>query len=450
MVGGPSRGVWKQLDGLFRFGTSGHLGDDELLGRFIAGRWDEAGEAAFAALVERHGPMVLGVCRRVLGDRHEAEDAFQATFLVLARKAGAIARREQLANWLHGVASRTALDARVRADRRRARERRASAMVAIEDGPDDCPERGELRAIIDEELARLPASYRGPVILCELDGLSRQVAARRLGIPEGTLSSRLARAKDLLRHRLTRRGLAPSAAALEVLAQEARAFILPPSVAGSTIQAAARVVAGASLAEAASVSVVTLTQGALNAMLLTKFKGIAFALAAATVVTTGVGVLAQGHAPGQKTGPRAQEDRLGAVEQKLDRILEALGSRQSDSMSGTVGKGGRAGTGRAFGRASGSPPDAASGDAAIAAQDQAGTAPRGGTMSGMMGMRGMQGMMGMGSSPAIEARVADLERRLAEMERRFNAMERRLSRADQPKSAPTDAPEPPFRDAVAK
>ena len=131
------------------------------------------------------------------------------------RKAGAIARREQLANWLHGVASRTALDARARADRRRARERKASATAALEVGPDDGPERGELRAILDEELARLPASYRGPVILCELDGLSRQAAARRLGIPEGTLSSRLARAKDLLRHRLTRRGLAPSVVAIE-------------------------------------------------------------------------------------------------------------------------------------------------------------------------------------------------------------------------------------------
>jgi RNA polymerase sigma factor (sigma-70 family) len=131
---------------------------------------DDAAEAAFAALVERHGPMVLGVCRRVLGDRHEAEDAFQATFLVLARKAGAIARREQLANWLHGVASRTALDARARADRRRAREQRAFAMSAAEAVPDDAAEHGELRAALDEELSRLPASYRGAVVLCARGG----------------------------------------------------------------------------------------------------------------------------------------------------------------------------------------------------------------------------------------------------------------------------------------
>ena len=276
MAGAPSRGVWKQLDELLGFGAWGQIGDDELLGRFVAGRRDESAEAAFAALVERHGPMVLGVCRRVLGDRHEAEDAFQATFLVLVRKAGAIARREQLANWLHGVASRTALDARARTDRRRAREQRAFAMSPAAAGPDDAPERGELRAVLDEELARLPASYRGAVVLCELDGLSRQAAARRLGIPEGTLSSRLARAKDLLRHRLTRRGLAPSIVALEaVLSREARALILPPSLAGSTIQAATRVAAGASLAQAVSASVVTLTQGALHTMLLAKIKGVA-------------------------------------------------------------------------------------------------------------------------------------------------------------------------------
>src|SRR5580704_12702490 len=116
-----SRGVWNQLGGLLVFGATGHLSDEELLGRFVARR-DDAAEAAFAALVERHGPMVLGVCRRVLGDRHEAEDAFQATFLVLARKASSIARREQLANWLHGVACRTALDVRARGTRRKARE----------------------------------------------------------------------------------------------------------------------------------------------------------------------------------------------------------------------------------------------------------------------------------------------------------------------------------------
>ncbi len=237
MRGAPSRGVWKQLDGLFRFGVAGHLGDDELLSRFVGRRdQDDDAEAAFAVLVERHGPMVLGVCRRVLGDRHEAEDAFQATFLVLARKAASIARREQLANWLYGVACRTALDVRARATRRKARERKAHAMSPSEVQSADEAELDELRAILDEELARLPERYRGAVVLCELDGLSRHAAAQRLGIPEGTLSSRLARAKDLLRHRLTRRGLAPSTITLDAaLAPEARAILIPPSLAGSTI-----------------------------------------------------------------------------------------------------------------------------------------------------------------------------------------------------------------------
>ncbi len=191
MAVGPSRDVWKQLDGLFRFGASGPLGDAELLGRFVAGRRDEAAEDAFAALVERHGPMVLGVCRRVLGDRHEAEDAFQATFLVLARKAGAIARREQLANWLHGVASRTALDARARADRRRARERKASATAAVEVGPDDGPE--QLRAAGDpgRGAGAIAGLVSRPADPLRAGRPFAQVAARRLGIPEGSIRGAL-------------------------------------------------------------------------------------------------------------------------------------------------------------------------------------------------------------------------------------------------------------------
>jgi RNA polymerase sigma factor (sigma-70 family) len=245
--------------------------------------------------------MVLGVCRRVLGNRHEAEDAFQATFLVLARKADSIARPEQLANWLFGVARRTALDARARAARRKARERRVHAISRCQIKPagDDQPDLDELQAIFDEELARLPERYRGALVLCELDGLTRRAAAR-LGIPEGTLSSRLARAKDFLRRRLVRRGLALSALALDrAFAREAQArtFVVPLSLVDSTIRAATRVAAGAALAEAASTSIATLTQGVLKAMLLAKFKGIVLGLATAAIITTGVGVLAQ--APSQ-------------------------------------------------------------------------------------------------------------------------------------------------------
>jgi RNA polymerase sigma factor (sigma-70 family) len=459
MAVGPSRGVWKQVESVFRFGVSGHLGDAELLGRFVSGGRDEAAEAAFAALVERHGPMVLGVCRRVLGDRHAAEDAFQATFLVLARKAGAIARREQLANWLHGVASRTALDARYRDDRRRARERKASATAVLEAGPDDGPERLELRAILDEELARLPDAFRGPLILCELDGLSRQAAARRLGIPEGTLSSRLARAKDLLRDRLTRRGLAPSAVAIEGAARPAWSFLVPPSLAGSTIEAAARFAAGAPLAEAVSASVVTLTQGALHTMFLAKIKGVALAMAAAAIVTTGVGVLAQGPENGARRrerealkngpGPASQEDRLGAVEEKLDRILEALGNTRRDVRRGVAGTTPLAGPAR---------------EGPIGPIDPPPPRPRGVRNPGspreepaglieppppqdLVRMRAAMDeakLQALVRSRSIESRFDELERRLADLERRFGAMERRLSRADRagaPDAAPATTPE---------
>ena len=137
--------------------------------------------------------MVLGVCRRVLGNRHAAEDAFQATFLVLARKATAIAKREQLASWLHGVARRAALDARRRAARQHAKEKRLSIMSPA-DGMDEI-QKSELRSILDDELSRLPDRHRAAIVLCELEGLSRREAACRLGVSEGTLSSRLARAK---------------------------------------------------------------------------------------------------------------------------------------------------------------------------------------------------------------------------------------------------------------
>src|SRR5262245_18188397 len=476
MLGASSRGVWKQLDGLFRHGAAGHLGDEELLSRFVARR-DEAAEAAFAALVERYGPMVLGVCRRVLGDRHEAEDAFPATFLVLARKAGSIARREQLANWLFGVACRTALDARARTTRRKAREQRVHAMTGSQDGPadDEEPVLHELRAILDEELARLPERYRGAVVLCELDGLSRRAAARRLGIPGGTLSSRLARAKEVLRQRLGRRGLALSALTLDgALARqaEARTLLVPFSLVDSTIRSATCVAAGASLAEVASTSVATLTQGVLKAMLLAKFKGIVLGLATAAVVTTGVGVLAQ--QPVSRT-PAPDDDRLSVLERKLDRILEALGGShglatpprgpiRADAPKDVAAFPGVWPVPNAAPYAAPHPvpdpvaaprsvppdvaPDPAAAPKGVAPFRGADAAPKGGApdtpadhvpvgkaadlMPYASNRARGQGTRNLGapvgSSPALAARVDALEQRLAELERRFNEMERRFTR----------------------
>jgi RNA polymerase sigma factor (sigma-70 family) len=315
MPGGSSRQVLRQLNTLFHCGVSGPLSDEELLEQFVSGS-DDAAEAAFTALVDRHGGMVLGVCRRVLGDRHAAEDAFQATFFVLARKAPTISRREQLASWLHGVARRAAMDARARATRQHAKEKRLGNMAPVE--RTDEIQTSELRSILDEELARLPERHRAAIVLCELEGLSRHEAAGRLGVSEGTLSSRLSRAKTRLRDRLTRRGLDLSTAALtSTLAQDAQALSIPPSLVDSTIRGATLVATGSSLAGVASTSVITLTEGVLKAMLLSKLKFAFLGLVSVALVTTGAGVVAQDRP--------SDEDRLKSVERKLDRLLEAIG-----------------------------------------------------------------------------------------------------------------------------
>lgn len=291
MLGESSRDVLRHLRTLYRFGVTGDLSDEQLLDRFVARR-DETAQEAFAVLVERHGAMVLGVCRRVLGDVHEAEDAFQATFLILARKAASVVRRERVASWLYGVAVRTAREARGRASRRRAREERVSVPVRV-DPPDDesCH---DLRALLDEELARLPDRYRGAVVLCELEGLSREEAARRLGIPEGTLSSRLARAKAQLRDRLARRGIVPSTGVLSaVFLRASQAATLPLSLLESTVEAATRVAGNGSAAAFVSASVASLTEGVLKTMLLAKLKGIVLGVGTLTAIISGAVVLAQ-------------------------------------------------------------------------------------------------------------------------------------------------------------
>jgi RNA polymerase sigma factor (sigma-70 family) len=179
--------------------------DRQLLEDFLGRR----GEAAFEALVRRHGPMVLGVCRRVLRHAQDAEDAFQAVFLVLARRASAIRRRDNVGGWLHGVACHTARRAAAVRARRRRMEGEA-APRADPEVPEAVAGAADLRPLIDEELRRLPERYRLPVVLCDLEGRTRQEAARLLGWPEGTVASRLARARGRLRVRLARRGLAPA------------------------------------------------------------------------------------------------------------------------------------------------------------------------------------------------------------------------------------------------
>ncbi len=166
------------LQALFDTGATGALSDSELLGRVADRRTrDAAAEPAFAALVERHGPMVLRVCRSILRDEHDAEDAFQATFLVLVHRAAAVRRRESAGSWLHGVALRVAAHARADVARRRRHERRAGNVVANRDPRGAESIGSELGAIIHEELGRLPERYRAAVVLCYLEGQTCEAAA---------------------------------------------------------------------------------------------------------------------------------------------------------------------------------------------------------------------------------------------------------------------------------
>jgi RNA polymerase sigma factor (sigma-70 family) len=189
---------------LYNVGTLGALTDGELLDLFTDRR-DETAELAFATLVERHGAMVLRVCRSLLRDEHDAQDAFQATFLILVRRAGAIRERESVGSWLYGVSLRVSACAKIAASRRRRHERLTAQFVSNRYG--DEAESRELFAIIHDELRRLPDRYRAAIVLCYLEGLTCEAAARRLGWPVGTVKSRLARGRQQLSHRLVRRGL---------------------------------------------------------------------------------------------------------------------------------------------------------------------------------------------------------------------------------------------------
>src|SRR5947209_1042933 len=205
------------------------LTDGQLLEDYISRR----DEAALAALVRRPGPMVWGVCRRVIRNYHDAEDAFQATFLVLVRKAASIASPELLANWLYGVAHQTALKARATTAKRRARERQVTEMPELAVAEQDLW--NDLQSLLDQELSRLPDKYRVAIVLCDLEGKTRKEAARQLGVPDGTLAARLARGRVMLAKRLARHGLTVSGGSLAVvLAQNTASASAPMSVVFST------------------------------------------------------------------------------------------------------------------------------------------------------------------------------------------------------------------------
>ncbi len=257
--------------------------DRHLLERFIA----DKDEAAFAALVERHGAMVLAVARNVLRHRQDAEDVFQATFLVLARKAGSVRKLGSAGSWLHGVAYRLALKARTALAARHRLESRAPARTSDE-SPDDLTWR-ELSEILHEELESLPDKYRGPLVLCYLEGLTQDQAAEHLGLAKGTLRGRLERARLLLRGRLSQRGLAP---AVVLLADASRPVgaVLPVYLASVTAQAASAFAAGR--AASVSIPVAQMTEGALRTMFKTQMRSaVALVLLAIGFVAAATGVI---------------------------------------------------------------------------------------------------------------------------------------------------------------
>ena len=275
-----------QLRHLFEGRSIAGASEWQLLHRYL----DRRDEVAFEAIVSRHGPMVLGVCRRLLADARDVEDAFQATFLILARKGGTLAEADPVAHWLYGVAYRVALRARASAARRRRLERSAvPPELARLEGPAGLG----LGEVIDDELARLPAKYRAPVVLCYLEGRTHEEAARQLGWPLGTVKGRLARARDLLKGRLSRRGGAPGG--LIALVRGSRVAV-PRPLLDLTMRAAE---AGRP-AGMVPTAVASLAAGSLSTMFLNKLKA---AGVVAVVLGTGAAVLAYQASQGPDRDP---------------------------------------------------------------------------------------------------------------------------------------------------
>ena len=266
----------------------GGMTDGELLARFLSSRDDNA----LAALVRRHAPMVWGVCRRLLHNHHDAEDAFQATFLVLVRKAADVPR-QAVANWLYGVARQTAVRLRATAAKR---GRRETQVVNMPEPTVAEVRDADLQAVLDEELSRLPDHYRGVIVLCDLEGMTRKEAARQLGIPEGSVASRLARARAMLAKRLTRRGVVFSGGSVAaVLSAGSASASAPPALVASTIKAASLLAAGQA-AGVVSAKVAALTEGVVKAMFVTKLKAaVAVVLVLGLLATVATGAMGLGY-----------------------------------------------------------------------------------------------------------------------------------------------------------
>ena len=289
----------KELRSLFNVGAVRELSDGQLLERFATDR-GEVAEMAFAVLVERHGPMILRVCRSALADIHDIEDAFQATFLVLVQKARGLWVRDSLGPWLNQVAFRTASRARMEA----ARRRRHEARVAAERGRAHVASYDDLEVLLHVEIAKLPERYRAPVVLCDLEGQSQQQAARNLGWPIGTVKSRQARGREKLRDRLRRRGLAPN---LGLLGSGHIFTACSPAVPPALIEATTRsVVQFVTCGTALRGSTLLLAQRVLKAMAWTQWSKIASVVLVVGVTLSGARNFAQRSAPERQPGAGSQ------------------------------------------------------------------------------------------------------------------------------------------------
>jgi RNA polymerase sigma factor (sigma-70 family) len=298
--------------------------DSALLARFVLRR----DEDAFAALVRRYGAMVLGICRRVLRHEQDAEDAFQATFLILARKARALRRRQALASWLYTVAQRTARQLRVAQVRRRLHERQVEVLPQTPTRP---VESADWLPLLDHELSRLPERYRAAVVLCDLHGQPRRVAALQLGLSDGTLSRRLTAGRRLLAQRLTRRGVVLSGGAVATALTSGVSPALPAGLAKLTARAAV-LVAGGQAAALVSPAVILMNQ-VLRSMLMTKLK-IGVAVLMLIVCGGGVAYRATGQSP--KAEPRAVSEfellrrEIELLRLRVERVQEQVQNQQAE------------------------------------------------------------------------------------------------------------------------
>jgi RNA polymerase sigma factor (sigma-70 family) len=318
------------------------LADGVLLESYISRR----DEAAFEALVRRHGPMVLGVCRRILRNEADAEDAFQATFLVLVRKASSIQPRGQVSNWLYGVARNTALKARAMIRKRRIKEREAGTVPKPEAAKEVWQ---QMEVMLDAELSQLPDKYRVPIVLCALEGKTIKEAARHLGWPQGTVATRLSRGRALLAKRLSKHGLEFSGGVLAALLSEhVASACLPSSLVSSTVKAATVLAAGAPAASVVPAKVAALAEGVLKAMLVSKLQNTVAVLVVLAVLFGGAGMLMQTTLVAQQTESKNDDNKVSGdgdkpqaapkpVVVRQDAILQRMALRPDGEVLATVG-----------------------------------------------------------------------------------------------------------------